>query len=348
MELKKKNVAEDKFFFNKTIFITGCSGTVGSAIIDRLLILKFKPKKIIGIDNNESAIFYQDQKYSSNKNLKFFLCDIRNYDDLVDKMKSTDIVFHCAALKHVSINEKSPFQTVLTNIIGVQNIINASKATKVKKVIFTSSDKAVNPTNVMGTSKLMGERLITAANSNNDDSKIIFASTRFGNVLGSSGSVYPIFKAQILSGYQITLTSRDMTRFIMSIDEAVDLVLKSAKLALGGEVFVTKMPVIRILDLANAMIEIYKDKKIIGINEVGARPGEKLYEELMSSEETQRAIELSEYFCILPAFEQKHVKAKRKYPKIINKQVNNPYISQKEKKLSVKEIKNKIKEYNLI
>ena len=236
--------------------VTGSCGTVGSELIRQLLTsTDYSPAEVIGIDNNESDLFFLDQTYISDQRVHFFVVDIRDRDELTQKMLGVDIVFHAAALKHVILCERSPEQAVLTNILGIQNIISAANASNVEKVIFTSSDKAVNPTNVMGTTKLMGERLMTAANSNKRDNGPIFASTRFGNVLGSSGSVIPIFYNQISQGGPVTLTHKEMTRFVMSIEQAVHLVLESSSQARGGEVFVTKMPVIRIMDLAQAMIE---------------------------------------------------------------------------------------------
>ena len=211
--------------------------------------------ELIGIDNNESELFFLEQRFSEYNNTSFFLADVRDKDKLSRKMKYMNIVFHTAAFKHVILCERSPFEAVQTNILGVQNVISASIENRLERVIFTSSDKAVNPTSVMGTSKLMGERLITAANSNYREKGTSFASTRFGNVLGSRGSVIPIFREQIRRGGPITLTDFDMTRFIMSIKEAVRLVIESAYLAKGGEVFITKMPVIRISDLAEVMID---------------------------------------------------------------------------------------------
>ena len=162
------------------------------------------------------------------------------------------------ALKHVVSSERSPSQVIRTNILGVENIILSAINNNLEKVIFTSTDKAVNPTNVMGTSKLMGERLITAANYSS--SRTVFSSTRFGNVLGSSGSVIPLFHNQIKNGGPITITSNEMTRFIMSLDEAVELIIGSAEKAKGGEVLIAKMPSIKILDLATAMINLLAPK----------------------------------------------------------------------------------------
>ena len=184
------------FLSQKRILITGACGTVGSELT-RQLLEDHNPLEVVGIDNNESGLFFQEQKYLSHKNARFTLADIRDCEKLIRMMQDIDIVFHTAALKHVILCERSPFEAIQTNILGVKNIINAASACKVEKVIFTSSDKAVNPTNVMGTSKLMGERIMTAANSNQRNETTIFASTRFGNVLGSRGSVIPIFKEQI-------------------------------------------------------------------------------------------------------------------------------------------------------
>ena len=205
----------------------------------------------------------------------------------------------------------------------------------------------------MGTSKLMGERLITAANSNKHGKGPVFASTRFGNVLGSNGSVIPIFHNQIAQGGPVTLTHIDMTRFVMSIDESVRLVIDSAILAKGGEVIITKMPVLRIIDLAKAMIEELAPRYgfkpgDIQITEIGAKPAEKLYEELMSTEETRRALELKQYFSVLPAFRGIYHDIKYDYPDLVSATVTNPYVSAEENPLSVHEIRRLLIEYKLL
>lgn len=268
---------------------------------------------------------------------------MRDRDKLCRQFKGIDIVFHAAAFKHVILCERSPFEAVQTNIIGVRNVIDAAFETGVKKVIFTSSDKAVNPTNVMGTSKLMGERLITAANSTTKDNGTIFSSTRFGNVLGSNGSVIPIFKEQIRKGGPVTLTHNDMTRFIMSVEEAVRLVIDSALLACGGEVFVTKMPIIRIRDLAEVMIAQLAPRyghapKSIEIKLIGSKPGEKLYEELMSEEETSRTYELNKYFAVLPAFRSLYRDIDYAYPEFVSTSVDKVYHSGNEVPLTQEEL----------
>ena len=178
---------------NKRILVTGACGTVGSELVRQLLEDAHNPAEVIALDNNESELFFLEQRFLQDERAHFFLADIRDRDKLCRKMKNIDIVFHAAAYKHVILCERSPFEAVQTNINGVQNIIFAACENQVEKVIFTSTDKAVNPTSVMGTSKLMGERIMTAANSNLSEGGPIFASTQFGNVLGTRGSVSPIF-----------------------------------------------------------------------------------------------------------------------------------------------------------
>lgn len=323
---------------NKRVVVTGCCGTVGSELV-RQLLEQYNVGELIGLDNNESELFFTEQKYLHYKNAYFFLADVRDRDKLINKFKGVDIIFHAAAFKHVILCERSPFEAVQTNILGVRNVIDAATQCNVKLVIFTSSDKAVNPTNVMGTSKLMGERLMTAANSSMRGGGPVFASTRFGNVLGSRGSVIPIFYEQIKKGGPVTLTDPKMTRFIMSIQEATRLVIDSAMIAKGGEVFVTKMPVIRIKDLAKVMINelahnFGHDPKSIEIKIIGSKAGEKLYEELMSHEETRRTWELDLYFSVLPAFRCLYREIHYDYPKLISKEVDNPYNSSYEEPLS--------------
>lgn len=339
---------------NKKILVTGACGTVGEELVRQLLTdPRYNPSEVTGIDNSESALFFLDQKYLDDPRARFFIADIRDRDEMVRRMRNIDIVFHAAALKHVILCERSPEQAVQTNIHGVQNIISAAIENKVERVIFTSSDKAVNPTNVMGTSKLMGERLMTAANSHKRGDGPIFASTRFGNVMGSNGSVIPIFHSQIAKGGPITLTDPEMTRFVMSIEESVRLVIDSAACARGGEVFITKMPVIRINDLAQAMIQELAPRygyaaDDIGMNVIGTKPGEKLYEELMSDEETRRSVELSNYFAVLPAFRGLYHDIEYNYQDLVSDDVSNPYVSAKEPVLSVNEVVNLLKANQLL
>nr|WP_321258593.1 SDR family NAD(P)-dependent oxidoreductase [uncultured Pseudodesulfovibrio sp.] len=331
------------FFQDKCILVTGSCGTIGSELIHQLL-KEYGVKKLIGIDNNETELFFLSQRHLEHKEAEFYLADIRDHQKLYNLMQGVDIVFHAAAYKHVAMCEISPFEAVQTNILGVKNIVSAAAENGVEKVIFTSSDKAANPTNVMGTSKLMGERLITAANQTVNYNGTIFASTRFGNVLGSNGSVIPIFREQIREGKPITLTDPQMTRFIMSIPGAVQLVINSAQIACGGEVFVTKMPVIRIQDLAEVMIEelpsqFGRKPEDIDIKIIGIKPGEKLYEELMTDEETSRTVELEQYFSVLPALRMHYGNIDYSYEGVLSETIDNAYNSHNETPLSKADLK---------
>ncbi len=337
---------------HQNILVTGACGTVGKELV-RQLLEKQAVKELVGLDNNESELFFLEQQFADYAQASFFLADVRDRDRLCDKMNGIDVVYHTAAFKHVLLCEHSPFEAVQTNIHGVQNIIYAAIENNVERVIFTSSDKAVNPTNVMGTSKLMGERLITAANSNLRSAGPIFTSTRFGNVLGSRGSVIPIFRNQIRQGGPVTVTDPQMTRFIMSIEAAVQLIIEAGELCRGGEVFVTKMPAIRIRDLADVMIQElapalgYRPQDI-QIKIIGHKPGEKMYEELMNMEETRRSWELARYFVILPAFADIYREIVFDYPDIKSKQVTSAYQSAEENPLSKAKLAEFLKKHNLL
>ena len=336
---------------NKTVFISGVCGTVGRELLRQ--IVNRQPAEIVGIDNNESELFFLRETYRAHPHVHLFLGDLRDKDMLSRRMRGVDVVLHSAALKHVILCEMSPTDAVQTNILGVQNIIDAASVNHVERVLFTSSDKAVNPTNVMGTSKLMGERLMTAANAHRRGNGPIFASTRFGNVLGSRGSVIPLFKKQISQGGPVTLTDRRMTRFIMTLEEAARLVLDSTFLARGGEVFVTKMPVIRIADLAAVMIETLAprygfDPEEINIDIIGSKPGEKLCEELMNDEETRRTVELPSYFVILPAFKSVYKNIEYTYQGITNTGVDSPYNSSVEQPMTRTQLQQFLLKHNLI
>lgn len=338
------------FFTNKTILVTGGCGTVGREIVRQLL--DHAPRELRVVDTNESEIFFLEQELQEharrNPDSRISslsqIGDIRDADKLHMMCSGVDIVLHTAALKHVILCERAPFDAVQTNIMGVKNVIQAALANDVERVIFTSSDKAVNPTNVMGTSKLMGERLITAANSLKMGRRTIFSSTRFGNVLGSRGSVIPIFARQIEAGGPVTLTDGRMTRFIMTLEESCRLVLSAAEKARGGEVFVTKMPIIRIADLATVMIQELAaqyghNPSRMPVTEIGSKPGEKLYEELMSDEETRRAVELTEMFAVLPAFRSVYEEIGYDYSDIVNTCVTDPFVSSPAKAMSVAELR---------
>jgi FlaA1/EpsC-like NDP-sugar epimerase len=321
----------------QSVVVTGACGTVGAELLKQLSSMGCA--RIVGLDNNETDLFFVQQAYADHLNIDFFLGDLRDRDGLTRLFRGIDIVLHAAALKHVVLCERSPRDAVATNIIGMTNVIDAAEANNVKRLLFTSSDKAVNPSNVMGTTKLMGERLVTAANAHRrQQHETVFASTRFGNILGSRGSVIPLFKRQIAKGGPVTVTDNAMTRFIMTLHDAVSLVLESTFMARGGEVFVTKMPVIRVVDLAAVMIEELAPRhglrpSDIPVEIIGSKPGEKMYEELMNEEEVRRTIELERFFVVLPAFKGIYQNIDYDYGRI-GGEVSRPYNSAVEAPMS--------------
>ncbi len=340
--------------FGKKVLITGVCGTIGTALIRTLLTGEYKGQvDVVGIDVNESEIFYMSNEFKGNNHCRIRFGDIRDRDILFRETNGVDIVIHTAALKHVSICETSPYEAVKTNLQGLQNVIDAALANNVEKVIFTSSDKAVNPSSNMGASKLLGEGLITAARGAVPKSQTVFASTRFGNVLGSRGSVVPIFRQQIANGKSVTLTDKKMTRFIMGTNDAVRLILDSVSLALGGEIFVTKMPVIRIQDLAEVMIHKLAaahghNHESIRIVETGIKPGEKLYEELMTEAESRRAIELEKYFVVLPSDDGTTQQRSNEYPGVISLETHGEYSSSTAPCLDQEELEQFLVTHNLL
>ena len=285
--------------------VTGAGGTVGAELCRQLTNLG--AQEVRGLDNSETALWNLENDLVSDK-MRLFLVDICNQDHLARHFQDIDFVFHAAALKHVPFCELQPHAAIETNVRGVESVINAALHCSVRRVLFTSSDKAVNSTNLMGATKFVGERIMTAANNlSSDKQSTKFASTRFGNVAMSNGSVIPRFIDQIRNGRPLTITDREMTRFMMSISESVKLVIESLALMRGGEVFVTKMPVIEVGDLADVLV-----KRIAPLHghsdssypEVitGGRPGEKLYEELTTDEEVPRSFEFGNLIVVVPAF----------------------------------------------
>jgi FlaA1/EpsC-like NDP-sugar epimerase len=292
----------DNFYKDKIILVTGGAGSIGSHLVRRLLDLE--PKVIRVLDNNETGLFDLEEELQSEK-IRSFIGDIRDEERLKRALEGVNIVFHAAALKHVPLCEHNPFDAVKTNVLGTQNLMDAALERDVDKVILISTDKAVNPTNVMGATKLLAERLTISSNYYKGNRNTIFSCVRFGNVLNSRGSVVPLFKKQIEIGETLTLTDADMTRFIMSIPRAVDLILKAAEIAEGGEIFILKMPVIRIGDLAEVMVDTLAplyghDPNDIEIKMIGKRSGEKLYEKLMTEEEAENVCEGEDMLVILP------------------------------------------------
>jgi FlaA1/EpsC-like NDP-sugar epimerase len=278
------------------ILITGGVGTIGSRLVDKLLT----DKQIVCVfDNNEDALFELEQLYSNHihkNNLRIFLGDIRDSSRLERALEGVSDLFHCAALKHVHLSEYNPFDAVKTNIDGVTNIIRNAIKQKVQKVIFTSSDKAVNPTSAMGATKLLGERLIVAANSQVGKYGTKFSCVRFGNVLNSKGSVLRVFKRQLLEKKPLTITSLNMTRYLITMDEAVELCLFARDNMIGGEIFISNMGATDILSLAKSFCKSERfEYKVIG-----EKIGEKLYEELVTEVELKRTFEFQGRFVVLP------------------------------------------------
>jgi len=304
-------------FKDKKILVTGGTGSIGRKIVYELL--KYDPQVIRIFDTDETRESVMQDNLKKHPNIRFLLGDVRDKDRLLRAMEDIDIVFHTASLKHVLSCEYNPFEAIKTNVIGTQNIIDVAMSEEVEKFVFTSSDKAVNPTNVMGATKLLAERLVTAANYYKGPRKTVFFSVRFGNVLGSRGSVTYLFKKQIKKGGPVTITDPNMTRFVMSISQAVNLLFKSTTIAHGGEIFIFKMPSVRILELAKIMIEElchvygYRTNEI-KLKIIGKKPGEKLYEELMTQSESGRSLETKDMFIVLPEIREDFIIDTSRYP----------------------------------
>jgi len=302
----------EKLVENKNVLITGGVGSIGQELARE--ILKHRPRVVRIFDIDELRQFEFQRKLRKFKNVRFFLGDVRDEARLRYAIEGVDVIFHAAALKHVEACEYNPFEAIKTNVLGTQNVIDVAIKEEVGKVILMSSDKAVNPTNVMGSTKLMCERLITAANYYRGRREVVFSSVRFGNVMGSRGSVVPLFRDQIKAGGPLTVTNPNMTRFIMSMPQTLRLLFKATQMAQGGEVFIFKMPAVKVSDLAEAMIEGLAPKygyrpSEIKIEIIGNKPGEKICEELMTADDAQRALETKDMFIVLP--EMKELLGKR-------------------------------------
>lgn len=287
----------------KDVLVTGGCGSIGSRLVKK--ILADDPSVVRVFDNNEEALFGLQKELDDDAPVRYLLGDIRDQDRLELAVEDIDVVFHAAALKHVTLNEYNPFETVQTNVNGTQNLIRAALEEEVESFVGVSTDKASNPTSVMGATKLLSERLIIAANTYKGSRDTRFGCVRFGNVLGSSGSVVPVFLNQIREGGPVTVTDPEMTRFIMPIDEAAELVLQAHDRMTSGEVFVLKMPTFRVGTLAEAMVEEYASEfghtsDEIEIEIIGARPGERVHEKLISADESAQARELENMYVILP------------------------------------------------
>jgi len=278
---------------DKILLITGGTGSFGNAVLDRFLDTEIKEIRIFSRDEKK-----QDDMRIRLKNdkVKFYIGDVRDYESVNAALKGVDYIFHAAALKQVPSCEFYPMEAVKTNVLGAENVLNAAVNNKVKKVIVLSTDKAVYPINAMGTSKAMMEKLMVAKSRTVDKHITILCGTRYGNVIASRGSVIPLFINQIKSGQPLTVTDPKMTRFMMSLDSAVDLVLYAFKHAQQGDMFVKKASACTIGDLSLAIKELFNAKNEIKI--IGTRHGEKLFETLLTREEMVKAEDCGDYFRI--------------------------------------------------
>ncbi|NGY80718.1 MULTISPECIES: polysaccharide biosynthesis protein [Priestia] len=333
------------FFENKKVLIIGGTGTIGKSLISN--ILKENPKFIKVLSRDEYKQFLLQNEMMDCHNLKYLIGDVRNYDCVYSAMKGVDYVFHTAAMKHVSSCENNPYEATLTNITGTNNVIKAAISQKVKKVVFTSSDKAISPTNTYGATKLIAERLITSMDHSKGNGGTVFSSVRFGNIMGSRGSVIPLFKKQIVNNKKITVTNLEMSRFMMTLTQATNLTIKALKESKGGETFVLKMPVIRLKDLLSVVMEetckeYQLDYGEIQIQEIGLRPGEKMYEELMTLDESISSLEFTDMFMIPSNLRNLDLyEGARKAPK-------QTYSSENQKSLSKEEVRQLLKSEGLI
>lgn len=280
-------------FKNKTLLITGGTGSFGNAVLDRFLDSEIKEIRIFSRDEKKQ----DDMRnlYKNNK-IKFYIGDVRNYNSVDNAMRGVDYVFHAAALKQVPSCEFFPIEATKTNVLGSQNVMEAAIANKVKKVICLSTDKAAYPINAMGMTKALMEKVIVAASRNVSGEDTTICLTRYGNVMASRGSVIPLFAQQIKEGKPLTVTDPTMTRFLMSLNEAVELVLFAFENGDQGDLFVHKAPASTIKDLAQAVKEVFKADNEVKV--IGTRHGEKLYETLCTREEMLKAEDLGGFYRI--------------------------------------------------
>jgi len=325
---------------NKNILVTGGSGSIGQAIVTKALEDGAKSIKVFS--NDENGLYEMEQTFTDKK-IAFIIGDIRNSETVNSTVKNVDIIFHAAALKHVDRCELNPFEAFTVNIIGTNNIVKAAVNENVKKVISISTDKAVNPIGVMGATKLLGEKILSAEAFHNK-SNTVFASVRFGNVFHTRGSILPRIENQIKKGGPITLTDQRMKRFFMTKNDAVKLIVNATNLAIGGEIFILKMPLLYLKDLFEVMKEIlapkygFKPTQIKTIH-IGIRPGEKLTEYLLTDFEMEHVLETKDFFILPSLFESI---SKSKYPG--TKKPNNLHnYFEKMKPIDIKEIKKMLK-----
>lgn len=322
---------------NKVLLITGGTGSFGHAVVDRFLKTDIKEIRILSRDEKKQDDM---RKEYNNSKLKFYIGDVRDLNSIIDAFQGVDYVFSAAALKQVPSCEFFPMEAVKTNVIGSDNVITACIKNKVKKAIFLSTDKAAYPINAMGISKALMEKNVIARSRQLSKGETILCLTRYGNVMASRGSVIPLFLQQIKQGKPITITNPDMTRFMMTLDDAVDLVLYAFEHGEQGDLFVQKAPSASIHTLAKAIIELTNSNT--GISYIGTRHGEKLYETLVTEEEMIRSVDLGSFYCIKSDNRDLNYD---KYFSIGNKKLDvvQSYTSHNTYKLDVEEMKTLLK-----
>jgi len=280
-------------FENKVLMITGGTGSFGNAVLKRFLSTNLREIRIFSRDEKKQE---EMRLALNNEKLKFYLGDVREYSSIHQALKGVDYVFHAAALKQVPSCEFYPMEAVRTNVLGTENLMSAAIANHVKRVVLLSTDKAVYPINAMGISKAMMEKLMVAKARMQAENETLFCATRYGNVMASRGSVIPLFINQLKEGKPLTVTDPAMTRFLMSLEESVDLVLFAFKHARQGDIFVQKAPASTVADLAQALKDLFSPKA--EVRTIGTRHGEKLYESLLSREEMAHADDMGGYYRI--------------------------------------------------
>lgn len=292
---------------NKTILITGGTGSFGKQFTKRIL-KEFRPKKIIIYSRDEYKQFVmRRQFFKFDKKMRYFIGDVRDKGRMHRAFNGVDVVIHAAALKHVPIAEYNPMEAIKTNIDGAKNVIDAALDRGVKKIIALSTDKAVNPINLYGATKLVSDKLFVSANAYSGRNKTVFSVVRYGNVAGSRGSVIPFFKTLIDGGAkELPITSFDMTRFWITLDQGVDLVFRAIREAKGGEIYVSKIPSVKVTDLAKAM------KDGIKLKEIGIREGEKLHEVMITEGDSRLTFDYGDHYIIYPGFDWCNLSRRKK------------------------------------
>ena len=331
-----------KLFTGKRILVLGGTGSIGSVIVHELL--KYDPKQVRVYSRDESKhqelLFTIPEKQHAK--IRSLIGDVRDRERLHFAMRDIDIVFNAAAMKHVPFCEYNPFEAVKTNVYGTQNVLDSAREHNVEKVITISTDKAADPNSTLGATKLLAEKLTSAANAYQGKGRTVFASVRFGNVLGSSTSLLPIIKRQFLAGKPITITDYRMTRFIMPTESAVELVFEATARMEGGEIFVLKMPSVSIEELIRAYVELlqqhYHIKKKITYTFIGARPGEKIHEKLLTEHEASFAVEKEKLFVVMPGITAQVLKKNGRFKATSKAREHTGYHSGTAPKLSKAEI----------